>query len=237
MSTEKRTRRPQSKGKCSFCGAIYTKSGIGKHLATCAKRITALQESSADPKLKSVKIFDLLVSGTYAADYWMYLEIPGKMTLQRLDQFLRDTWLECCGHLSRFTINNISYASYPMSEFDEKGLNILLEKVLEPGFKFQHEYDYGDTTDLTLSVLTVREIPVKGNTVRVIARNEMPIWDCDVCGGVATQICTECIYDDKGLLCDSCAAKHNTHEEMLLPVVNSPRVGQCGYTGEATDYA
>jgi len=35
-----------------------------------------------------------------------------------------------------------------------------------------------------------------------------------------------------GWLCDECAPKHKCGEDMLLPVVNSPRVGKCGYTGD-----
>ena len=44
-------------------------------------------------------------------------------------------------------------------------------------------------------------------------------------------VCTECVFDDGGWLCETCAVKHECGEEMLLPVVNSPRVGMCGYTG------
>ena len=55
---------------------------------------------------------------------------------------------------------------------------------------------------------------------------------CGVCGKPATQVCTECMWENTGWLCDECASKHDTDEEMFLPVVNSPRVGMCGYTGE-----
>jgi len=32
-------------------------------------------------------------------------------------------------------------------------------------------------------------------------------------------------------VCEGCAGEHECGEEMLLPVVNSPRVGMCGYEG------
>ena len=67
--------------------------------------------------------------------------------------------------------------------------------------------------------------------VRVLARNDAPVLPCDVCGKEATHVCTRCIYDDQGWLCDACVAEHECGEEMLLPVVNSPRVGMCGYEG------
>ena len=37
--------------------------------------------------------------------------------------------------------------------------------------------------------------------------------------------------EGEGWVCDECAPKHKCGEDMLLPVVNSPRVGMCGYTG------
>jgi hypothetical protein len=56
------------------------------------------------------------------------------------------------------------------------------------------------------------------------------VW-CDICGQPATEICSQCIFDDKGWLCDEHAESHECGEEMLLPVVNSPRVGMCAYAG------
>src|SRR5262249_16834882 len=37
--------------------------------------------------------------------YWLYLAVPFKATLENLDNFLRNIWLECCSHLSQFIIN------------------------------------------------------------------------------------------------------------------------------------
>ena len=50
-------------------------------------------------------------------------------------------------------------------------------------------------------------------------------------------ICAQCIYEDKGCLCDACARSHECGEEMLLPLVNSPRAGVCGYTGQNPAYS
>ncbi len=45
------------------------------------------------------------------------------------------------------------------------------------------------------------------------------------------QSCLGETQGDAGWLCDSCAEDHKCGEDMLLPVVNSPRTGVCGYTG------
>jgi hypothetical protein len=43
-------------------------------------------------------------------DYWLHLEAPITATLRALDGYLRDLWLECCGHLSIFEIDGRTYA-------------------------------------------------------------------------------------------------------------------------------
>ena len=57
------------------------------------------------------------------------------------------------------------------------------------------------------------------------------------CDAAATSLCMECVYDDQsGMLCGAHAEnhRHDDDEEELMPVVNSPRMGVCGYTGPAT---
>ncbi len=68
-------------------------------------------------------------------------------------------------------------------------------------------------------------------TGNVLSRNEAPVIVCQSCGKPATQVCSQCVYDGEGWLCEECAEDHECGEEMFLPVVNSPRVGMCGYTG------
>ena len=52
------------------------------------------------------------------------------------------------------------------------------------------------------------------------------------CAEPAVQLCAECDADEGvAFLCNACAAQHECGEEMLRPVVNSPRMGVCGYSG------
>ena len=67
--------------------------------------------------------------------------------------------------------------------------------------------------------------------IELLARNNMPDFRCK-CGKPATDVCTECLWEGNGFLCEKCAKSHECGEDMLLPVVNSPRMGMCGYTGE-----
>ena len=123
-----------------------------------------------------------------------------------------------------------------MSETDEyfkeyKSMNYLLEKALRPGIEFSYEYDFGSPTTLNLKVVYEREVEDSDRSINILARNEPPLVNCDSCGKIATYICRQCSHSGEGWVCEDCASDHECGEEILLPVVNSPRVGVCGYSG------
>ncbi len=223
--------RQMSKGRCNFCNATFSKAAMTKHLKSCKQRKAVSEASSNKWKSRKTKILHLVVEGRYSPGYWMHLEVPSHATLGDLDGFLRDTWLECCGHLSAFKIEGQTYASEPAEMIDDESMDFALGDVLSPGMKFYHEYDFGTTTDLTLRVLSEREGKIKGKSIQLLARNGPPSITCDSCGKIATQVCCQCNWSGEGWLCDECARRHECGEDMFLPVVNSPRVGMCGYTG------
>ena len=89
-------------------------------------------------------------------------------TLRQLDDFLRGAWLECCGHLSQFTIEGTRYSNlaprpnYPNAaairpdywmEDDEVHMDVAVGDVMPVGVVVSYEYDYGDTTELFLENL------------------------------------------------------------------------------------
>jgi hypothetical protein len=106
-----------------------------------------------------------------------------------------------------------------------------LEYVLRPGLQLNYEYDFGSTTELVLKVVSDFKSNIKTGEVEILARNDPPQIKCSHCDRLATHICTECMYEDEGLLCDDCVEDHPCDEEMMLPVVNSPRTGVCAYAG------
>jgi hypothetical protein len=172
----------------------------------------------------------MAVEGRYAKEYWMHVAAPVAAPLRKLDDFLRSMWLECCGHMSAFEIDGRRYASAPM--YGESSMRAPLSQALEVGMKFNYEYDYGSTTDLALKVIALREQDLPKGAVQLLAMNEPPLIICQRCGTQpATLICTECASQGEGWLCEGCAVAHDCGDEMCLPVVNSPRVGVCGYTG------
>ena len=223
-------KRETSDGKCSFCEGTFSKQAMARHLEACEQRKVTMQQVGGRGARKR-QMLHLVVEGQYLLYYWMHLEAPADATLSDLDDFLRYTWLECCGHLSAFTIDEGRFAFSPMEEFDEKGLKVPLGEVLNTGTEFYHEYDFGTTTHLRLRVKSAREGKTRGKSIQILARNEPPPITCQSCGKAATCVCAQCIYEGEGWLCDKCASDHECGEDMFLPVVNSPRVGMCGYTG------
>lgn len=220
---EKRS-RSSSRGTCEHCGAEFGKSAITRHLDACS------QSPPAGKGAKEARLIHLVVEGRRQPQFWLHVEADAKAPLATLDAFLRHIWLECCGHLSQFTVGARRFVSYPDDEEDDDSMDARIGDVLTPGTKALHEYDFGTTTELTVRVVGEREAPAKA-PVRLLARNTLPELLCQACEQEATQVCTECIWDGDPLLCDGCAADHEHDEEMFLPVVNSPRMGMCGYAG------
>ena len=111
------------------------------------------------------------------------------------------------------------------------GMTVRIEKALAfAANRLGYEYDFGSTTALVVSLSGHVDVALPKPT-RVVARNEPPVWACDVCGQPATDVCTQCLGDEPGFCCSKHAAKHGCGVEALLPVVNSPRMGVCAYTG------
>ncbi|HWS85238.1 MAG TPA: hypothetical protein VN207_13365 [Ktedonobacteraceae bacterium] len=231
--------RQISKGTCTFCHSELSKSGMTRHLESCQQRATVETKAESHQKVQQTRVFHIIVQGLYLPMYWMHLEVTAETTLATLDQFLKDIWLECCLHLSQFEIEKVSYSAesrmFANWDRDGRSMDVRLDEVLSPGQTCSYEYDFGSTTELTLKVISEREVQAKEKAIQVLARNTLPLVPCDVCGKPSTSICTQCIYEDGGYLCDACGEEHQCGEEMLLPMVNSPRAGVCGYTGEASE--
>ncbi len=206
---------------------------MGRHLSACKAR----QDNNAlelKARRKKYKIYHIKISGY--KDYWLHIEIPANATLNDLDDFLRGIWLECCGHMSGFTIHGVKYDDerlldeFASWDMPSKSMNKRLYSVLNVKDTFSYEYDFGSTTYLQGQILGVREGNLGKNKIRILARNNPYVFACDHCGKPATGTCVEC----EEFVCDQCLESHKCGEEMVLEVVNSPRMGVCGYEGPDT---
>jgi hypothetical protein len=96
-----------------------------------------------------------------------------------------------------------------------------------------HEYDFGTPTTLSIRVVGKHVGPpgMQG-PIEILARNSVPedlFMEC--AEAPAVMICDD--EDDCGdyWLCAECARKCGYPEELSIPIVNSPRMGVCGYAG------
>lgn len=204
-------------GVCEFCGQTFSKRGIKRHLDACRQRFF-------DPEGNN-RYYTLLIEGSRMNMYWLYVEVPSKLKLATLDDFLRGIWLECCGHLSQFTINGVNYASEGVDRlWGEESMNIALAEVVDLGSKFTYVYDFGSSTYLDLKVVSVHS-GKSVEKIQLLARNNPPLISCYLCEEQAEWIDPE----EFAWLCANCIEEED--EDWLLPVVNSPRTGVCGYDG------
>ena len=81
---------------------------MAKHILSCKERRVAIERETNE---KQTGLFVLLINDKYSKQYWLAVEMKDTASLKDLDQFLRDIWLECCGHLSDFEIEGVRYES------------------------------------------------------------------------------------------------------------------------------
>jgi hypothetical protein len=96
--------RKQSKGTCIFCGREMSRGGLSKYLQSCPQRQEAMAAADTAKAGSPQPLYHLLVNDAYNSDFWLHLEMNGRSTLKHLDQYLRAIWLECCGHMSQFSV-------------------------------------------------------------------------------------------------------------------------------------
>ena len=219
-------RGKQSRGNCTYCGQVFTKSGMTKHLAVCAKRNDAISKAAGN-KGKPVNLYHLRIQAAGLSQYWLDLEMKGTATLEALDDYLRAIWLECCGHMSQFFLGG-PYRN-------EVGMSRKAVNIFAPGVQLTHIYDFGTSSETQVKVVGERAgQPVTSRAITLMARNEMPGEECVECRQPAQWLCMECLYEDGEwrTFCDE-HLKHDHDEYEPMQLVNSPRMGMCAYSGPA----
>ncbi len=221
-------RGTQSRGHCAFCGYETTKGSMGKHLATCLQRAAQIASAEQHQRPRET-LYHLRVQDAYNPAFWLDLEVRGSAKLKDLDTYLRGIWLECCGHLSQFSIGGW--------QGTEIGKQRRVDAVFQPNVELTHIYDFGTSSETRIKMMGQRvSVPLSARPITLMARNAMPVVPCIECAQRATQLCMECLIeeDSSGTLCDQHADAH-PHDNYgePVPLVNSPRVGMCGYDGPA----
>jgi hypothetical protein len=222
-------RKPENPGTCAYCGETIIRRGVSGHLEKCPQRQAALAVALESTRPVET-IWHLRIQDAHDKDFWLDLEMIGSASLDKLDKYLRAIWLECCGHLSQFTIGGWGGTDI--------GKARKADSIFEPGLVLRHLYDFGTTSETDIKVMDARQGQATSkHPIALLARNQMPKVACQECGEPAKWLCIECLCEEEdktGFLCDAHVEEHphdNYGEPM--PLLNSPRSGMCGYDGPA----
>ena len=210
------------KGTCTKCDEMLEKRDVPAHLQKCI-----LGEKNGTKH----HTFILKIADRDMRRYWMFLKMYGTATLEDLDAFLREEWLECCDHMSEFMINNGSYGRIDNNswEYECQDNRIEIDKVLSKGLVFSHTYDFGDATTLGITVIDEYfEDEQPKNKIEILIKNNKIDHRCKLCRKSADVLCTECYHIGMIYLCHDCEDKHGGHA--TCAVANSPRIGTCCYS-------
>lgn len=210
------------KAKCYYCNKELTEKTIKRHMKSCSEMKKSIQEQSATDK-KQRNQFIISIKPKYAGnEYCIYLSIDGTLGLIYIDKFIRDIWVECCGHLSGFKIRGSFYQDHSM--------NTKLNNILNIDEKFEYEYDFGSTTHLILEVVDIIQVPSSFSQIEIIARNYEINHECEICGAEAKYF----NYGKDEWECKNCIDKD---DDMIseFDYCNSPRDGVCCYEGHKED--
>lgn len=246
-----------SEGECLYCKEKFSKTTVNRHLQK------HLAEKAKENKPGNSFLLNVGTNPKWGSSpYFLSVWADGEALIEDIDYFLREIWLECCGHMSSFTNpkNKAKGGGWDFFETENlltKGKINEYEKMMEEangeipksrkikvalskGMKINYEYDFGSTTSLQLTV--VQEYPVEADKeIVLLSRNEPLEILCETCGKeAATKLCMVCAGDDESAFCDKCAKQHaktcsDFADYAAMPVVNSPRMGVCAYTGGRID--
>ncbi|HEY5001550.1 MAG TPA: hypothetical protein VII61_00260 [Ktedonobacteraceae bacterium] len=130
-----------------------------------------------------------------------------------------------------------------ISLVEDRSTTVQLQYILKVEKKFYYTYDYGDSTYLTLRVVSEREgiIRDEEDPVELLALNVAPEIPCIVCGKPATQVVAGSYYVMEHAYCDECVKNLDDkkeeeeeeeeeeylfgEEESFVEIENTPRVG------------
>ena len=231
---EKNTKMPiRTQSQCLGCRKTLNTKAARNHLKSCIAKAEVPTGRTPKPML--------LVSATAGYDdtktvYALYTLMPKNATLRDIDELLRETWLECCWHLSSFDSGGTRFVSdgfdTSLFDYEDPSFDHRAAWAIPPSTETEYHYDMGDTTYLAVRVEPAPEqawawLAMHGiDAGDPILRNLIPEL-CDECGQEASHFRPE---ED---LCTGCLLE-NPRPSVDLLAWPPPPCRECG--GEATRY-
>lgn len=230
-----------------------------KHLEACPDRKNALATEKGEEKCG---YYELVISDKYEPDFWLVVDAKDNCLLCDLDTFLRDIWVECCGHMSEFHVGPSTYAdtfamemgwggpsslesmfgSWRRGPSKPRSWEVQLKSVFKNTRKMTYIYDMGTPTELVIQMRGHHTGKCMEDSITILSRNIPPKNICSICGKKdATWVNGARIWEDPehAFICDGCkkdimpVAKKEYGYDPFLPNCNSPRRGVCAYAGSS----
>src|SRR5579872_4415740 len=221
-----------AKVECEYCNKKFGYRQIFKHRDIC------LIEKYKNSTGKLMRFFASDILGNI---YMLYAIVGNGCELGHIDVFLRSIWCECCDHMSIFIDDK-------RNEINDDDF-----KTFENGSRITYEYDMGSTTTVLCELVhkftnninmdnvnmdnidNVNNVNIDNNIIKLIHRNTKPVISCSKknCKNNATHFydgdekCQKCIDKIKNL--------DSFEDNFLQIIVNSPRIGICGYPDDNYD--
>ena len=223
----------RTQSQCLGCRKTFHTKAVRNHLKSCI--------ATAETPLGKTPKPMLLVSATAGYDdtktvYALYTLMTKNATLRDIDELLRQTWLECCLHLSSFDSVGTRFVSdgfdTGLFDYDDPSFDHRAAWAIPSGTEAEYQYDMGDSTDLT-----VRVEPAPEQAQAWLARHDIDAGDpilrnlmpelCDNCGQEASH------FRPAEVLCTGCLPE-NPRPYVELLARTPPHCRECGE--EATSY-
>ncbi len=218
-AVQERPAPKKGNGICIECGKEFSAEEMGVHVPNCSER--RIDEDGEEN-------FILRIVSRDDPNYWMYVELKKDAALYQLDNFIREQWVECCGHMSMFLIRGEEYYSRCDEMTGGHSMKTRIAKLIEVGSEFDYEYDFGAPTCLHLEVIGEAKLHRRQKKVRLTAQNIRPQYRCVKCGKPAQQVYrSESEPIEQTAYCSECA-QQSENAPYMLPLLNTPRAGVCG---------
>ena len=134
-------------GKCYYCGKELTERTIKRHMKNCSEMKKIIEDKIQNPKEVRDQFLISIKYKKNSGKYCIYMSIDANLQLEHIDKFIRDIWVECCGHSSTFYIDKQEYSSNSDGQLK---MNIHLKDILNVNQKFEYKYDFDLTKTIDL---------------------------------------------------------------------------------------
>lgn len=186
---------------CLLCNKKFGPIKIHSHYPSCI--MTKYNNNSG-------YLISFMSCGITSKLYFMHCVFPVGATLKTIDVFLRKIWCNCCKHVSMFFNKGHNYSKKT------------LIKDCPINTKLMYEYDMCSPTRITIIFHGFLPGLNPINDTLIVIRNPAITHTCTQCLKPATK------WLNRETLCDKCSEKDDVEQEFLLPIVDSPRTGECG---------